>query len=151
MLDKKNIRRRFIAELITKNLFLFLVFYLFYLPLSVSRLADMPEEIVESMISLMGFLMAGAIIGAFELSYSRTNLRDFWQRSIAHFTKYSLYLSIMLMMNIALIAISVVVPNLTGILVLASSPIMLSLLLYDFWDAMRAVEEQFHNEKAVRA
>jgi len=147
MLAKKNIRRRFIAELIIKNLFMFLVFYIFYLPLSVSKLADMPEKIVESMISLMGFLMAGAIIGAFELSYSRTNLRDFWQRSIAHLTKYSLYLSIMLMMNIALIAINVVVPNLTGILVLASSPVMLSLLLYDFWDAMRAVEEQFREEK----
>lgn len=143
MVEKKNMRRRFIAELIIKNAFIFGVFYAFYLPVSMSRLADMPEKIVESMISLMGFLMAGAIIGAFELSYSRTNLRDIWQRSIAHFTKYSLYLSIMLMMNIALIAINVVVPNLTGILVLASSPIMLSLILYDFWDAMRAMEEQF--------
>lgn len=142
MVDKKKIRRRFIIELIAKNLSIFGIFYVFYFPLSVSRLKDMPESIIESMISLMGFLMAGAIIGAFELSYSRTNLSSGWQRTIAHFTKYSLYLSIMLLMNIALIAISVVTTAYSGILALASSPIMLSLILYDFWDAMRAIEEQ---------
>ncbi len=146
MTDKKNIRRRFIAELVIKNLCIFVVFFIFYFPLSVSRLSQMPVEIVESMISLMGFLMAGAIIGAFELSYTRTNLESFWQRAIAHFTKYSLYLSIMLLMQIALIAISVVTPEYSGILVLASSPIMLSLILYDFWDALKAIEDQLRAE-----
>jgi hypothetical protein len=38
----------------------------------------------------MGFLMAAAIIGAFELSYTRSNLNDIWQRYLAHVTKFTL-------------------------------------------------------------
>jgi hypothetical protein len=47
--------------------------------------------------------MAAAIIGAFELNYSRTNLGDGLQRYLAHFTKFT---------------------------------------LYDFWDALRALDGQ---------
>ena len=102
----------------------------------------MPAELQESVISLMGFLMAAAIIGAFELSYTRTTLSDPWQRMLVHFTKFTLYTSIMLMMQIALTTRSIVEGGFIWVLVMAATPVAVSLFLYDLWDALRAVDNQ---------
>lgn len=109
--------------------------------MSISPMLKMSPELLESVISLMGFLMAAAIIGAFELSYTRTNLNDPVQRYLAHVTKFTLYSSIMLLMEIALIPMSVAGGEIIGVLVMASMPVGIALFLYDFWDALRALDE----------
>jgi hypothetical protein len=135
-------RKRMMLEIGIKNVAILLMFGGLYMPLSVGPLQHMPVEIQESMISLMGFLMAAAIIGAFELSYTRTNLNDPWQRYLAHITKWTLYSSIMLLMMIALLAIQVTNGGFLGVLIMASAPISLALVFYDFWDALRALDGQ---------
>ena len=42
----------------------------------------------ETIVSMLGFLMAGAIVGAFELTYVRTDINSNLQRWLAHATKF---------------------------------------------------------------
>lgn len=134
--------KRLMIELAFKNGLIILVFSAFYTPFTIGPMQSMPPEVQESVISLMGFLMAAAIIGAFELSYSKTNLNNRAQRLLAHFTKFTLYTSIMLLMQIALTAMSVTQGDFIWVLIMATSPVALSLFLYDFWDALRALDNQ---------
>jgi hypothetical protein len=134
--------RRLMIELAIKNGLIILVFSVFYTPFTIAPMQSMPAEVQESVISLMGFLMAAAIIGAFELSYSKTNLNNRPQRLLAHYTKFTLYTSIMLLMQIALTAMSVTKGDFIWVLIAATSPVALSLFLYDFWDALRALDNQ---------
>ncbi len=128
-------------EMAMKYLFTGVVFFGIYSPASIDSISRIPLEIQESLISFMGFLMAGAIIGAFELSYLRTNLDDRLQRYLAHLTKLTLYTTILLLTQIGMIALLVADQAITVTMVMASAPIMIALVLYDFWDALRALDE----------
>ena len=128
-------------EMVAKYVAIGLLFGGVYLPASVDVITDIPVGLQESLISFMGFLMAAAIIGAFELSYLRTNLNDKTQRYLAHWTKFTLYSSIMLLTQIGIIAIQVSHAGITWIMIMASAPIVLALVIYDFWDAARALDE----------
>ncbi len=140
MIEKKISRTQFMMEVAGKNIAIFVLYFGVYLPLSIDPLSTMPEGIQESVISLMGFLMAAAIIGAFEMSYTATNLFDTPQRVVAHLTKFTLYFCILMLMEIAMIAISVTGGDFFTVLIVAAFPIAIALFLYDGWDAMRAAD-----------
>lgn len=131
--------RRFMCEIALKNLLILILYVALYLPISVKPVLNMPENIQESVISFMGFLMAAAIIGAFELSYTRTDLNRLAQRYLAHLTKFTLYSSILLLTQIAVLAIEVSQAGLTGVMLMASFPVIFALIFYDLWDALRAI------------
>ena len=76
-------RSRLMTELVIKNVMVVIIFVGLYAPLSIGTMQNMPPEVQESMISLMGFLMAAA-------------------------------------------------------------PIVIALVLYDFWDALRALDDLEH-------
>jgi hypothetical protein len=129
-------------ELAVKRCLIILLFLGLYRPLRAVHMAGMPLQAQESVISLMGFLMAAGIIGAFELSYARTNLGDRAQRYLAHFTKFMLYSSILLLMDIAIAAMRPSGHDLSQTMIMASTPIAISLVFCDFWDALRAVDHR---------
>jgi len=133
-------RRRMLVEMAGKYVAIGILFGGIYSPYSIGAISRIPMQIQESLISFMGFLMAAAIIGAFELSYLRTNLDDKAQRYLAHWTKFTLYSSILLLTQIGVIALLITDPDLTLVMVMASAPIMLALVVYDFWDAVRALD-----------
>lgn len=139
--DGQITRRRMLQEMAGKYAAISLLFGGVYSPFSIRVIEGIPPEIQESLIAFMGFLMAAAIIGAFELSYLRTNLDDKLQRYLAHWTKFTLYSSIMLLTQIGVIALQINNENLIPVLVMASAPIILALIIYDFWDAIRALEK----------
>ena len=135
-------RKRLMIEIAIKDALILLVFWGLYTPMSVTPMLNMPIEVQESVISFMGFLMTAAIIGAFELSYTHTNLNDGLQRFLAHLTKFTLYSSIMLMMEIALTAIRVTGGDFIHVLIMATTPVAVSLFMYDLWDALRALDDR---------
>jgi len=141
MAGEQITRKRMLAEMAWKYAAIMLVFGGLYSPFSVGAIMRIPVGLQESLISFMGFLMAAAIIGAFELSYLRTNLDDKAQRYLAHWTKFTLYSSIMLLTQISSIAIVAFNPDLIVVTVMASAPIILALIVYDFWDAVRALDK----------
>lgn len=141
MASQRITRRRMLQEMAGKYLAIAVLFGGIYSPFSIDTIMGIPMELQESLISFMGFLMAAAIIGAFELSYLRTNLDDKVQRYLAHWTKFTLYSSIMLLTQIGIIALALSQENIVLVLVMASAPIVLALVIYDFWDAVRALDE----------
>ena len=136
-------KRQMMTEISIKYLLVLLLYGGVYAPISIGPMEQLAPEHQESVISLMGFLMAAAIIGAFELSYTRTNIDDSTQRYLAHFTKFTLYSSILLLMQIAVLAFRD--DALFGIMIMASLPISIALIAYDFWDALRALDRKGSN------
>ncbi len=134
-------RKQMMSELGVKYVLVLLLYGGVYTPISIGPMSELDKEYQESVISLMGFLMAAAIIGAFELSYTRTNLDDKLQRYLAHFTKFTLYSSILLLIQIAVMAFRDDI--VFGIMIMASMPISIALIAYDFWDALRALDGQY--------
>lgn len=135
-------RKRMMKEMGVKYLATAILFFGIYSPYSTDVVSGVAMEMMESLISFMGFLMAAAIIGAFELSYLRTNLNDKLQRYLAHLTKLTLYSSILLLTQISIVALVAADTRMTFIMVMASLPIMLALVWYDFWDAIRALDKR---------
>ena len=134
-------RRRILLEVLIKHLLTVFLFGGIYLPIGLHTMPTMPSAVQESVIGLLGFLMAAAIIGAFELSYSRTNLTDSWQRYLAHFTKLTLYSSILLLGAISIVAMAVTPGPFIDALIMAAIPIFTALFAYDIWDVLRALDQ----------
>ena len=133
-------QQRMMREMVAKHAVIILVFLALYRPLNDGLMAGMPLGAQGSVIELLGFLMAAAIIGAFELNYSRTRLGDDLQRYLAHFTKFTLYSSILLLMDVAVRAMRPSGDALADITIMAATPIAIALVAYDFWDALRALD-----------
>jgi len=105
-----------------------LVFFGVYSPYSADAVSGIAMDMMESLISFMVFLIAAAIISAFELSYLRTNLDDKTRRYLAHATKLTLYSSILLLIQISIVALVAADTRMTLVMVMASLPIMLALV-----------------------
>jgi len=140
MASSRITRKRMLLEMAAKYAAIALLYGGLYSPYSINAISKIPVQMQESLISYMGFLMAAAIIGAFELSYVRSNLDDKVQRYLAHWTKFTLYSSILLLTQISTIAIVISDRSIAGVMTMASAPIMLALCIYDFWDAFRALD-----------
>jgi hypothetical protein len=83
--------------------------------------------------------MAAAIIGAFELSYSRTPLGVTHIRYLAHASKFLLYCEIVLLMTIAMGAMGSTPGFFNDPIAFAGFLVLTSLLLYDAWDVLCAL------------
>ena len=80
-------------EVAIKNLAVLLTFGIFLLPQISYEFEVIEGSQQGGVLSMLGFLMAGGIIGAFELSYAKTKLASKLQRYLAD-TKFLLYLAI---------------------------------------------------------
>jgi uncharacterized membrane protein YoaK (UPF0700 family) len=132
-------------EIILKNLLVLLIFFIFIEP----RLAFDTETLQEaqqgSVLSMLGFLMAATIIGAFELSYAKTRMTSPLQRYLAHLTKFLLYLAISILLWIALLTMEATPGDFNFWLdwiFIAGIIVYISLFLFDFWDASCALDAQ---------
>ena len=74
MAGQRITRKRMLLQMAGKYVAIALLFGGLYSPSSAGMISKISTDLQESLISFMGFLMAAAIIGAFELSYLRTNL-----------------------------------------------------------------------------
>ena len=135
-----GLRKRFLIEVATKSVLVVALFFFVIFPWARTDLLSMTGTNQESVLSMMGFLMAGAIVGAFELSYSRTNLESSLQRYLAHVTKLFLYLGISMLMLIAMWAMGTTPGFFNDIIFFSMFFIYASLFLYDFWEALCAAD-----------
>ncbi|MDB4450964.1 hypothetical protein N9121_01280 [Pseudomonadales bacterium] len=91
-----------------------------------------------TILSMLGFLMAGAIVAAFELSYSRTDTTSSLQRWLAHSTKFVLFLGIGCLLYIAMWTIDLGGPTYLWSVGFPCGCVFTALFLHDFWDAISA-------------
>lgn len=84
--------------------------------------------------------MAGGIICAFELSYSRTNLASTTQRYLAHICKSLIYIAVFTLFWIGHKTMQATGGYFVDWISIAAAPIAVSLLIYDVWDVMSAVD-----------
>lgn len=133
---------KFLLEVAIKNTLVMLIFMLILVPLMKADLTSMEVDDKGMILSMLGFLMAGSIVAAFELSYSKTNTRSGAQRWLAHATKFLLFLGIGCLIYIAMWAMNFGSHLTMWSLGFPSMCIFVALFLHDFWDALSAVESQ---------
>jgi hypothetical protein len=137
---------KFMLEVTIKNALVMAIFMLILVPLMKADLAAMKIDDKGAILSMLGFLMAGTIVAAFELSYSKTNTLSGAQRWLAHATKFLLFLGIGCLIYIAMWTIHLGShPNLWS-LGFPSMCIFVALFMHDFWDALSAANANPHKE-----
>jgi len=127
---------RFLIEVGIKNVLVFVLFFFVFVPLMKMDLSIMKAEDKGTILSVLGFIMAGAIVAAFELSYSKTDISSGWQRWLAHSTKFVLFLGIGCLFYIAMFAIDLGGSTYLWSVGFPSGCVYTALFLHDFWDAM---------------
>ena len=81
------------TEVFIKNALVILLFIAFLLPNISYDFEVLKASQQGGVLSILGFLMAAGIMGAFELSYVKSNLHSRLQRYLAHLSKFLLYLA----------------------------------------------------------
>lgn len=135
---------KFMLEVMIKNILVMAVFMWVLSPMMKADLASMKPDDKGMILSMLGFLMAGSIVAAFELSYSKTNTRSGAQRWLAHATKSLLFLGIGSLIYIGMWTIDFGSSLNISSLGFPSMCIFVALFLHDFWDALSAAESQQH-------
>jgi len=141
-MSQVNIKKTIYIEVLIKNIALFCIFFLIILPRISYEFEILEKAQQGSVLSILGFLMAGGIIGAFELSYGKTNLRSGLQRYLAHSCKFLLYLATGMLIWIGYKSMAISGEYYNDWILITSILIILSLLIFDVWDIVSAVEEQ---------
>lgn len=130
-----SIFTRFLLEVSIKNLLVVVLFMGVFVPLMRQDLSVMKMADKGTVLSMLGFLMAGAIVAAFELSYARTDITSSVQRWLAHATKFVLFVGIGCLLYIAMWSIDLGGPTYLWSVGFPSMCVYLALFLHDFWDA----------------
>lgn len=127
-------------EVLIKNLLILLIFGIFIMPEISYEFEVLKNSLQGTVISMLGFLMAAVIIGAFELTYQKLNLKSLLQRYLIHSSKFCIYLSIYSLMWIGYKTMTLSSAYFTDWILFSEILIILSLLLYDIFDIIRAIE-----------
>lgn len=136
-----RLRTRILTEFVCKQILLFSVLFFYVLPEISYEFEVLKLSQQGSVLSILGFLMAAGIIGAFELTYSQTNLRSVLHRCLAHLCKLLVYLSVGALMWIGVKTIELLGGFFVYWLKFSSLLIYLSLVVYDIWDIIKTLED----------
>jgi hypothetical protein len=133
-----SLRTRFLFEVLVRDSVIVTLLIAVVLPWSGDALQEIPTAHQGSVLAMLGFLMTAAIVGAFELTYPKIDIRHGVARGIAHATKFFLHLAIGLLIIVALGAMGITRGYYADPLALAALLIFLALFLHDFGDAVVA-------------
>lgn len=129
-------------EVAIKNILLLAIFLIFLLPQISYEFEILQKTQQAGVLSILGFLMAGGIIGAFELSYTRTNLNSKLQRYLAHASKFLLYLATAILIWIGYKTMAITDEFYNDWILIASLLILSALFIFDIWDIVCATQKQ---------
>ncbi len=127
-------------EVSIKNSLIFLIFGVFVMPEISYEFEALKNNLQGTVISMLGFLMAAVIIGAFELTYQKLNLKSSLQRYLIHSSKFCIYLAIYSLMWIGYKTMTLTDAYFNDWILFSEILIVISIFLYDIFDIIRAVE-----------
>ena len=134
--------RQFYWEVALKNLMLLILIAPFSAKVLLQSMSEMEIHNQSAILSVIGLMMAAAVVGAFEATYQKTNILSLPQRFLAHATKFFLYLGITFLMIIGLSAVGVTELLWDDPLLWAFTAIYTAIFLFDIWDAVISADNQ---------
>lgn len=127
-------------EVIIKNISLLVLFCMISPQISF-EFEELQRSNQSGVLSMLGFLMTGGIIGAFELSYTKTMLNSITHRYLAHASKFLLYLAICILIWIGYKTMGITGGYFNDWILIAGGLIIGAIFIYDAWDAVCAVDK----------
>jgi hypothetical protein len=134
--DDLAAQRLLAVECLAKNIVLALVLWSM-LPAVGTAVEDMPARMQGNVLTTASLLLAGAVAGRFAFSYGRTNLHSFTDRLLGHLTTLLLSFGTGLLLALVMATMNLSPHPSNAYLFVASASVYASLVLCDFWDALR--------------
>lgn len=131
-------KRRFYLEVAIKQVILLVIVIPVLLLNTFDSMYYMDKANQSSILTVVGLLMAAGIIGVFEASYQKTDLKKPAQRWFAHITKFLLFMGVTELMILAIAVIGTTYTFWEDPLLWALLPVYIALYVYDWWDALIA-------------
>lgn len=133
---------RFYREVAAKDVLVLALFGLVLRPAIAYEFEVLQSAQQGNVLSMLGFLMAAGIIGAFELSYAKTQLASAWQRWLAHAAKFLVHLAVCMLVWIGYLTMQVGGGFFNDWILAAGAIIVAAVFLFDAWDAVGAALQQ---------
>lgn len=126
-----------IKENIIKNIVILGIGVSLYFPMG-GALAQIRVEQINDFLLLISMLLVTVCFANFAFTYEKSNLRTNVGRILAHFATGVFMLLIALLLESITLAVQVVYPSLHTMILGFSVLIYVGVILYDFWDLLRA-------------
>ena len=139
---------RFYREVAAKDVLALALFGLVLRPAIAYEFEVLQSAQQGNVLSMLGFLMAAGIIGAFELSYAKTQLASAWQRWLAHAAKFLVHLAVCMLVWIGYLTMQVGGGFFNDWILAAGVIIVAAVFLFDVWDAVGAALQQLSTTDA---
>lgn len=133
---------RFYREVAIKDALVLALFWLALRPAIAYEFEVLQSAQQGNVLSMLGFLMAAGIIGAFELSYAKTQLASALQRWLAHGVKCLVHLAVCMLVWIGYLTMQVGGGYFNDWIFAAGAIIVMAVFLFDVWDAVGAALRQ---------
>lgn len=129
-----------IRENLTKNVILITCLVLLFFPIQ-GILLDIDPSNIDSVLLFASLVFVAALFANFAFTYEFSDVENKYERLLGHATTFFVMLAIGLLLQVAVLVISIKVPKATFLFASISIIIYLASVLYDFWDIFRIYDD----------
>ncbi|MBP9718605.1 hypothetical protein KBD59_04915 [Candidatus Gracilibacteria bacterium] len=126
-----------IKENIVKNIFVLTIAVLLY-PIISKALEQIKFEQTSDFLLIISMFLVTVCFANFAFTYEKSNIQTKAGKLLAHFATGLFMVLIALLLESIVLAVKVVYPSFYVLIILFSVLLYVGVILYDFWDLMRA-------------
>jgi hypothetical protein len=130
-------KRTLIYENIFKNIFIIILSLILY-PLVIKPIKEIGVEQMNDFLLILSILLVSVCFANFEFSYQKSKIESLGERMFLHIVVIPFGLLLTLLLLSLVTAVGVVYPTLELTILLFSFLLYIGMILYDFWDILRA-------------
>lgn len=135
-----------LRENLIKNCILLVSLVVLFFPIN-TIMQDIAPENIDSVLLFSSLVFVAALFANFAFTYEFSDVKNRFERILGHSTTFFVMLSIGLLLEISVIAISIKIPSTTFMFAAIASIVYLASVLYDFWDIFRIYENANEEKK----
>ena len=127
----------YIKDNILKNILILIAAFFLY-PVIVKSLSSIKFEQTNDFLLVISMLLVTVCFANFAFTYEKSKLRTVAGRMLAHSVTGVFILLTALLLESMIVAVKIVYPSFHTLIFLFSVILYVGIILYDFWDLMRA-------------
>ncbi|MFA4931007.1 MAG: hypothetical protein WC570_04045 [Patescibacteria group bacterium] len=128
-------------ENIAKNILIIILAIIFY-PYLANNLALIDAGQLNNFLLIISILLVTVCFANFAFTYERVNSKSIGQRWLAHAATFCFMLLMALLLESMAISVQTIYPTLSVLIWFFSGLLYLGIVLYDFWDAQRIINNK---------
>jgi hypothetical protein len=127
----------YVKENVVKNVFVIIIVVILQ-PVISSSLAQIKSDQINDFLLIISMLLVTVCFANFAFTYEKSDLRTNAGNLLAHFATGVFMLLAAILLESLTLSVKIVYPAFYGVIFIFSALTYLGIVLYDFWDVMRA-------------